>query len=80
MKIGFPEKNFYYSMSDQNGEAEQKLFSYIYKNNMKQYIIVGIDNDLIILNLLYRNNIGIQKYDGNMFFPKKQPIFKKKND
>lgn len=47
----------------------------MYKHNIKNYLIVGIDNDLIVLDMLYKINNNLSYMDGNMFFPKKQAIF-----
>ena len=47
----------------------------MYNNKIKNYTIVGIDGDLIVLDLLYKNNNNLEMSDGNIFFPKKQATF-----
>jgi len=49
-------KNYILSDASEPGEGEHKIFDYIRKNKIKNYVIYGLDADLIFLSLINLEN------------------------
>jgi 5'-3' exonuclease len=67
MKHACFEKNILFSGSDEEGEGEQKMFSYL-RQNPQPCFVYGLDADLIMLSLLHGHLCPIHLYRETKYF------------